>query len=70
MNESVHRVAAEYLSGAELSEPLLNNLEVAIRAYGSCLSCAAHAVGKMPLQDDCIDKIMQQSNGKIIRPEE
>lgn len=55
MNESVRQVAAEYLSGRELTEPLLNNLEVAIRAYDPCLSCATHAVGKMPLQLELLD---------------
>lgn len=45
MNESVRQVAAEYLSGRELTEPLLNNLEVAIRAYDPCLSCATHVHG-------------------------
>ncbi len=49
MNESIRRVAADHLSGNELTEPLLNNIEVAIRAYDPCLSCATHAVGKMPL---------------------
>jgi len=38
MNDSVCQVAAEYLSEEELTEPLLNNLEVAIRAYDPCLS--------------------------------
>lgn len=55
MNESVRQVAAEYLTGRELSEALLNNLEVAIRAYDPCLSCATHAVGKMPLQLELVD---------------
>ncbi len=74
MNESVRQVAAEYLSGTELTEPLLNNLEVAIRAYDPCLSCATHAVGKMPLQLDLvnaegklIDKLIKHSDGKIER---
>ncbi len=76
MNESVRQVAAEYLSGEELTEPLLTNLEVAIRAYDPCLSCATHAVGKMPLQvelinaeGNCVDKLIKQSNGEIIKPE-
>ena len=50
MNESIRRVAVDHLSGNEITEPLLNNIEVAIRAYDPCLSCATHAVGKMPLQ--------------------
>ncbi len=72
MNESVRQVAAEYLSGQELTEPLLNNLEVAIRAYDPCLSCATHAVGKMPLQLELldaegkiIDKLVKHNTGKI-----
>jgi NAD-reducing hydrogenase large subunit len=74
MNESVRQVAAEYLSGRELTEPLLNNLEVAIRAYDPCLSCATHAIGKMPLQlelvdaaGDVIDKLIKHSDGQIER---
>jgi NAD-reducing hydrogenase large subunit len=72
MNESVRQVAAEYLSGQELTEPLLNNLEVAIRAYDPCLSCATHAVGKMPLQlelvdaeGNLIDKLIKHSDGQF-----
>ncbi|MCQ8104177.1 Ni/Fe hydrogenase subunit alpha [Methylomonas sp. SURF-2] len=72
MNESVRQVAAEYLSGRELTEPLLNNLEVAIRAYDPCLSCATHAVGKMPLQlelldaqGDMIGRLVRHSDGSF-----
>ncbi|CRI64130.1 NAD-reducing hydrogenase HoxS, subunit beta (fragment part 2) [Thiocapsa sp. KS1] len=50
MNESIRRVAADDLDGHALTEPLLNRIEVAIRAYDPCLSCATHAVGKMPLE--------------------
>ncbi|MGR9035701.1 MAG: Ni/Fe hydrogenase subunit alpha [Gammaproteobacteria bacterium] len=74
MNESVRQVAATYLSGRELTEPLLNNLEVAIRAYDPCLSCATHAVGKMPLQLELIDaegnladRLVKHSDGTIER---
>ncbi len=56
MNESVRQVAAEYLSGQELTEPLLNNLEVAIRAYDPCLSCSTHAIGQMPMVIEVKDK--------------
>jgi len=34
---------------------LLNHLEVAIRAYDPCLSCATHALGKMPLELELLD---------------
>jgi NAD-reducing hydrogenase large subunit len=50
MNESVRAVARDYLDGQELTEGLLNHIEVAIRAYDPCLSCATHALGRMPLE--------------------
>ena len=55
MNEAVRSVAARYLDGHELTEGLLNHIEVAIRAYDPCLSCATHALGKMPLQVELVD---------------
>jgi NAD-reducing hydrogenase large subunit len=48
-------VAATYLNGQEPTEGLLNHLEVAIRAYDPCLSCATHALGKMPLELEVLD---------------
>ncbi|MCF7853447.1 MAG: Ni/Fe hydrogenase subunit alpha [Candidatus Pacebacteria bacterium] len=50
MNRAVEKVAEEYISGKpEITEGLLNHIEVAIRAYDPCLSCATHAMGQMPL---------------------
>ncbi len=50
MNEAVRAVARDYLDGQQLTEGLLNHIEVAIRAYDPCLSCATHALGRMPLE--------------------
>jgi NAD-reducing hydrogenase large subunit len=33
-----------------ITDSMLNQVEVAIRAYDPCLSCATHALGKMPLK--------------------
>ncbi|HUK03902.1 MAG TPA: Ni/Fe hydrogenase subunit alpha [Burkholderiales bacterium] len=55
MNEAVRSVAREHLDGRELTEGLLNHLEVAIRAYDPCLSCATHALGRMPLEVELVD---------------
>jgi len=56
MNRAVQKVAADHISGvAEITEGLLNHVEVAIRAYDPCLSCATHALGKMPLEIELID---------------
>jgi len=55
MNESIRQVAKRYLDGRKLTEGLLNHVEVAIRAFDPCLSCATHALGKMPLKLELID---------------
>ena len=50
MNRAVHQVAEQHLAGQkEVTDALLNHVEVAIRAYDPCLSCATHALGQMPL---------------------
>jgi len=54
MNEAIREVARQYLDGREPTEGLLNRIEVAIRAYDPCLSCATHALGKMPLRVDLV----------------
>ena len=55
MNRAVEGVARKYLSGVEVTEGLLNHVEVAIRAYDPCLSCATHAMGQMPLVVEVVD---------------
>jgi NAD-reducing hydrogenase large subunit len=51
MNRAVRKIADDHLSGVpEITEGLLNNIEVGIRAYDPCLSCATHALGQMPLE--------------------
>ncbi len=56
MNRAVKDVAVKQLSGQqEITEGMLNQVEVAIRAYDPCLSCATHALGQMPLQVDVVD---------------
>jgi NAD-reducing hydrogenase large subunit len=55
MNEAIRRVAMQYLDGHKLTEGLLNHIEVAIRAFDPCLSCATHALGQMPLEVTLVD---------------
>ncbi|HNQ83879.1 MAG TPA: Ni/Fe hydrogenase subunit alpha, partial [Bacteroidales bacterium] len=57
MNQSVNRVAKSWMNGkTEITEPMMNAVEVAIRAYDPCLSCATHALGQMPLDISLYDK--------------
>ena len=56
MNRSVRKIADDVISGVpEVTEGLLNNIEVGIRAYDPCLSCATHALGQMPLEVSLFD---------------
>ncbi len=62
MNRAVQKVAADHISGkAEITEGMLNHIEVAIRAYDPCLSCATHALGQMPLEVTLLDV-----DGKVV----
>jgi NAD-reducing hydrogenase large subunit len=62
MNRAVNSVAVEKFTGqSEITEGMMNAVEVAIRAYDPCLSCATHAIGKMPLEVSLFD-----ANGNIL----
>ncbi|WLQ12962.1 Ni/Fe hydrogenase subunit alpha [Hahella aquimaris] len=56
MNRAVTDVAKKYLGGKKrITEGMLNHVEVAVRAYDPCLSCATHALGQMPLTVELFD---------------
>jgi NAD-reducing hydrogenase large subunit len=62
MNRAVNHVAKALMTGAkEITEGMMNGVEVAIRAYDPCLSCATHAYGSMPLSVTLYD-----SSGDVI----
>lgn len=51
MNNAVKWVANNVISRkGHVTDGMLNQVEVAIRAYDPCLSCATQALGKMPLK--------------------
>ena len=50
MNLSVKKAAEKLIRGGEISDALLDRVEMAFRAYDPCLACATHALpGRMPL---------------------
>jgi NAD-reducing hydrogenase large subunit len=62
MNNAVKWVAHNVISRkGHVTDSMLNQVEVAIRAYDPCLSCATHAMGKMPLKVE-----LYNHNGKLI----
>ncbi len=46
---SVEKAAKGLIKGGEVSDGLLNMVEMAFRAYDPCLACATHALGETPL---------------------
>jgi len=75
MNEAIRQVARRYLDGRAITEGLLNHIEVAIRCFDPCLSCATHALGQMPLAVELIDAagarlhaLNRNGDGSIGRP--
>ena len=61
MNTAIRELARRELDGRELTEGLLNHIEVAVRAFDPCLSCATHAMGKMPLAVE-----LRDSSGELV----
>ncbi len=62
MDQAVNNVAQKVLNGAEVTENLLNQVEMAIRCYDPCLSCATHQLGKMPLDLEVIN-----TQGEVVK---
>lgn len=56
MNQATLVTARQTLEGrTEITDELLNQIEVGIRAYDPCLSCATHALGDMKLHVQLLD---------------
>jgi F420-non-reducing hydrogenase large subunit len=59
---SVKRAAEKFISQGQVSEGLLNKIEMAFRLYDPCFSCATHSLpGHMPLMVDIRD-----SKGELV----
>ena len=58
---SVEKAAKGVIKNGKVDDGLLNMVEMAFRAYDPCLSCATHALGKMPLVANIYD-----SKGRLI----
>jgi len=62
MNTAVNEAAKTLMTDQPtITEGMMNGVEVAIRAYDPCLSCATHALGQMPLKIT-----LKNSNNEVI----
>jgi F420-non-reducing hydrogenase large subunit len=50
MDRSVEDVARRVVQQGALTPAAANRIEQVIRAYDPCISCATHAIGKMPIR--------------------
>jgi F420-non-reducing hydrogenase large subunit len=62
IDRGVLQASQKLIHGDNVSEGTLNRIEMVIRAYDPCVSCATHAVGRMPLLLTVMDY-----EGKIVR---
>jgi NAD-reducing hydrogenase large subunit len=66
LNRTVRSVAEDYLVGhGEITEAMMNAIEVGIRAFDPCLSCATHAFGQMPLIVTVLDPAGNVLNERV-----
>ncbi|MGB0876787.1 MAG: Ni/Fe hydrogenase subunit alpha [Mycobacterium sp.] len=66
LNRTVRSVAEDYLVGhGEITEAMMNAIEVGIRAFDPCLSCATHAFGQMPLIVTVLDSAGNVLNERV-----
>ena len=51
MNMDIRNVARQLIRNGEISNGILNMVEMGFRSYDPCFSCATHAaIGEMPMQ--------------------
>ncbi len=56
MDRGVEDMARRVVENGTLTEGAANRIEMIIRAYDPCISCATHAIGRMPLNIECVQK--------------
>jgi F420-non-reducing hydrogenase large subunit len=59
---SVEKAAKGLIKGGQVSDGLLNMVEMAFRAYDPCHACATHALGQTPLQ-----VTIRDNEGNVLR---
>lgn len=62
IDRGVLQASQKLIHGDNVSEGTLNRIEMVVRAYDPCVSCATHAIGRMPMILTVMD-----SEGRIVR---
>jgi len=56
IDRGVEDVARRVVKNGALSNGAANQIEMVIRAYDPCISCATHAIGRMPMKIELVRK--------------
>jgi F420-non-reducing hydrogenase large subunit len=62
IDRGVLQASQKLIHGDNVSEGTLNRIEMVVRAYDPCVSCATHSIGRMPIELTVMDH-----EGKIVR---
>jgi F420-non-reducing hydrogenase large subunit len=62
MDKGVLQASKKLIKGGNVSEGALNRIEMVVRAYDPCVSCATHAISRWPIMLRVLN-----SDGKVIR---
>ncbi|MDV2482276.1 Ni/Fe hydrogenase subunit alpha [Methanoculleus sp. Wushi-C6] len=54
IDRGVEDMARRVVENGALTEGAANRIEMIVRAYDPCISCATHAIGRMPLRIECV----------------
>ncbi|MBP7410688.1 MAG: Ni/Fe hydrogenase subunit alpha [Methanoculleus sp.] len=54
IDRGVEDMARRVVENGALTQGAANRIEMIIRAYDPCISCATHAIGRMPLRIECV----------------
>lgn len=65
MDQGVFDVARKVVSNGAISESGKNQIEMVIRAYDPCISCATHAIGRMPFKCMIVPKRKEFNENKV-----
>ncbi len=57
IDRSVEQAARDLVKDGVLTEAAGNRIEMVIRSYDPCISCATHAIGRMPVAVEVRDAI-------------
>ena len=61
IRRGVHDVATHFIDGNAITDGAVNRVSALVRAFDPCLSCATHALGRMPLAVE-----LRDARGRLI----